>query len=1227
MKHKDIQRFSVAASAGGALQFAVDTEIMDYIEPARAFGAGDLADATASTRYQPRLIAVPDRRLDPLGPLVLALGRDRRLGLVRRSAGNATGWEQVDLSAQLCLQAEVLAFGAAAAPGADLVTIAVALRLPGEPARSRIFIAYDVSTEHDDWSRLPWVDYGAARLAVEGVRVWRDAAGIWMIALSGSDGQHQRPYLIRSDRPRSFDQGALVFSPAADLASILDYRAGAWRSGAASGGDTILHVLGDDAGGERLLSARPIAFDAAGQPRITPAYLFACEADARVLALGRDPGPARANGLGPGADLYVGGRGIERLPGEQFVLQEEADWETVVPPTLPSPVLRLLVADGETGGVTLWALLEDGQLVAVHRPAPDAGWGSPLFLRREVTDIAPSAGDGHLSASVLLVYRDGHAAHLWRDTDGVWQEATIHVPAPADAARVTCFGTTFTAFDASGLPRPLAPVRIRASAPSSLVINGEHHYVGPDLAVTVSTSFAGSLVLFNRAMSLAPASYRFELDELAQAIDVNPGTVLHRRFAAVGIDELRAATVPGGGPLLAPAYRGPGKDAALQAMVDALRKAAEMAAANDGVAAGVRLGPADGPFISDLRADQVGDGYAWAVATDAHGRLTPLAAGAAPAAMLAAAAPAAGDSISDFFQGLLDGVQGAARYLVRKSGDLIELVCEIGGRVRRWVVETWEQMTAFLAHLIDSLCTSAGDLLEYLKFLFDWEDIKTVRTLMADTVGQQLHRLRDHVGTLRQTTAEAFDGALAAVQAQGHAWDIAPSRRIAAAPPPRPALDDPEAKDPTAHDIMASGPGGWVMDQLSKLGKLLIDIEDDGGFASAERSAGMLDELRVRLDALRDDLGEDVDRIFGQGPIGLADLDLDKLQRLTLAVTFRVAEQGTLVLKAAALKLIELLDDVLVMFGQLLFARVRCPFFEKVEQILLASGAVALRAPAAPSGMRVVDIILLMPSVLTTIACKIIAGPSLDTVLARRRASAAPAPGVGIAGAAIAGIGLGDVKALGDTVKSILATKEALLVKGVGLRFVDYLALAWAATSAFDELDLPGPATAWSRFKLGSSIVVNVLVDAATLFEQRPAQVTAAEGLVYLCGVLHTLTEIHHFRIGPNISKQTVAGFSTAVAATQVMCHLLKVAFKAASYHAQDEAGRDGWALMIYCGSGTSKALVNGARLVKHPKAKLAMVGIGVAGNLALSLGPGVHRASRAYDAALALEGGRSRSA
>lgn len=1227
MKRKNIQRFSVAAATGGTRQFAVDTEIMDYVEPARAFGAGDLAADTSSTRYQPRLIAVPDLRSEPLGPLVLALGRNRRLGLVRRSNGNSTAWEQIDLSSQFPDQkAEVLAFGAAAAPGADLVTVAVALRLAGQPARSRILVAYDVSTEHADWRALSWVDYGPARIAVDGIRVWRDASGIWMIALSGSDGRHQRPYLIRSDRPRSFDEGALVFSPAADLAHILDYRAGAWQDDASSGAGTMLHVLGDDDGGGRLLSARPIAFDAAGQPQITPAYLFGCEADSRVLALGRDPDPARADDTRPGADLYVGGRGIKRLAGDEFTYQEEAEWETVVPSTLPSPVRRLLVADADEGDVTLWALLENEQLVAVHRPGPDADWGSPLFLRKGVIDIAPSAGDEHVSASVLLVYRAGDAAHLWRDRDGLWQEAVIHTPDPADAIHVTCFGTTLTAYDADGAPLPLAPVTIRASAPSSLVINGEHHYVGPDLAVTVPTGPTGSLVVFNRATSLAPASYRFELEDLAQAIDVNPGSVLHQRLAAISVEELRAAKVPGGAPLLAAAYRGTGQGTTLEAMVTAMRKAAELARANDGKVAGVRLGPADGPFISDISdvsdvsAANVGDAYGWGVTIGADGTLAPIASLAA-AMPAGGAQPFAGDSLSDHFEGILTVIGGSASYAVRNANGLIELVCEIGGRMTRWVLETLEQLATFLGYLIDSICTSIGDFLDYMKFLFDWNDIKTVRALMADLARQRLHDLRNQVGALKNATADTFDDLLAAVQSQARAWDITPSTRIGAAPVPRPAITDPAIRDRTADDVLASGPGGWALDQLTKLGNQLIDIDANPEFESGTASATLLEELVTRMDALCADLGADARRIFGDRPCKLTDIDLDKLQRLTLAVTIRVAEQGTLVLKAAALKLLELLDDVLSMYGQLLFATVRFPFLEKLDKIMLSSGTASLLRPPSSSSFQVADILLLIPSVLTTIACKAIAGPRLAVALAQYRTAAPATQATAFASAAGAGGVLDWASDRYHDANAFIQSKEGILIKQVGVCIVDFVMVVWKSFDAAKEFEIPGPATALGKIKLLATCAYSVLYESTSVLANRAAGPVAvgADLAVYLCGAMQAVTEAHKVLAGPKISKETFENFSAGVEGTQVLCHMLKAVFKSVSYAWQDEDKRDGWALFIFWGSASSKALVQGARLIKEPETKALTAATGICINLGFALSPGIYRAKTTYLASSAV--------
>ena len=1196
-QEKNIARFTATDDTGATLHFSADTEIMDYIEPARAFGAGDLADESASTRYQPRLIALPDRRLAPLWPMVLSLERLRSLALVRRSLEGSAGWERIDLSRQLspAPASKVVAFGAACAEGDDRITLALALSEPDAPGHSRICIAYDVSSEHDDWSALPWVDYGRAPVMVDGIRVWRDTGGVWMIALSGSDGEHQRPYLIRSDRPRSFADSALVFSPAADLKDILDYRAGAWHDALPdeeTGVDSILHVLGQGDGGSRLLYARPIAFDAAGRPQATSTYMYRCPQDATVLALGRDIDPATfEDDSPPGADLYVGGAGVSRLAGHRLVHQERAQWETVIAPTLPSPVRRLLAAERSDGDVTLWALLDDGQLVAVRRAAPDAAWGTPLFLRKDVIDIAPSAGDAHQSASVLLVYQGGDAAHLWRDTGGVWQEAVIHTPDPNDAASVTCFGTTFTAQDADGVARVLLPVRIRASVPSSLVINGQHHYVGPQLAVTVPTSATGALVIFNRAMSFTPATYRLELDGMAQAIDVNPATCLYDRLDHLTAAELRTAKAPGGeGLLLAPAYGGPGHEAALDALLGMLRRTGELARAGHDAAPGVRMGAADAPFSSAMSASGLRDGYGWGVRREAGGALSALAAPALPP--LPAVAAARGDSIADVLQGIWDNVGVAASYIVRKAGDLVEFVCEIGGAIKRWVVTGIEALGDLAGRICEAIAGGVDKLITYYKFLYNWEDILTVGKVMAESARKRLDAIETHVAGIRDSVAAAFDGALVTIEARAAAWQVTPGTPIERKPVAKPLLDCAAVRDRKAQNLLASGEGGWLLDQLAKLRDQVVTVtpEDDN-----EDEAGpdeLLEDMDDVLKVLSKDLGQDFTRIFGDGEFRLADVDLDKLQRLVLAVSIRVARAATQALKLAALTLLDALGGIIRMFRRTLFATVRFPFLEKMVG-MLAGRDVDL-------SFRIVDALLLIPAALTTLSCKLVGGDRFAAAVVRVREDMRKQAQHGV---------------LAKDKAWALPPREDALVNSIAVVWVGFATTLKKSASAYDQVNLQKASGFTGYLSLGWDVVVHVFIDAAALVtSSKPAAAIAADTALYLTGLAQTMSNVQKVRMGPKISVDTIASFGTALATVHLVCGVLKVVFKSASHWAQDSDKRDDWAYLGYCSATSASALLSGAKLNPEPESKTAMVAGAVAAHLALGVGPGVYRASLAYD-------------
>ena len=98
----NVKSIPVTDSRGVAARITVSTDIVDYMASARVFGQEDLAQAGAHGRFQKRMIAIPDRRTSVVAPMVLSIGSNNGLYLVRRQTGAGdAGWTRSDLGPSL----------------------------------------------------------------------------------------------------------------------------------------------------------------------------------------------------------------------------------------------------------------------------------------------------------------------------------------------------------------------------------------------------------------------------------------------------------------------------------------------------------------------------------------------------------------------------------------------------------------------------------------------------------------------------------------------------------------------------------------------------------------------------------------------------------------------------------------------------------------------------------------------------------------------------------------------------------------------------------------------------------------------------------------------------------------------------------------------------------------------------------------------------------------------
>lgn len=1183
MSEPHAARFQALDAEGKKLLFSIGCDVIDYIEPARTFGREDLADAERKGRFQPRLVAIPDRRDRAVEPIILSLGNQSRLSLVRRldpGAAESAGWEQIDLSLGLdkLARGAVTAFGAAWAKEGleDKITIAVALQV-ADCKGSRIFIAYDINSRTADWHDIRWVDYGCREgLDVDAIRVMPDVQGIWTTLLSAGATRTQNTYLVRSNRPRTLAEGLIVFSVATDLKEILDFQIGGCD------GDGALHVLGAATHlGERTLFARPFpAFDSDDDPDITNVYPFRCPEDASVLALGANRGR-------DGADLYIGGKGVHCIAARQFARQEDALQTVVISMEAAEDVRRLVVTDSDDAGTTVWALLSDGRLITARRAPGTADWTQPLQLRQGVWDIAPVESDAGLTSSVLVVYERGLAAHLWRDATGIWQETEIRVADAEEASSITCFSTNLCLFDEGGVPRPATRVKIRASVPSYLVINGRSYRVGPSLSADVAANLQGSVTIFNRAMSFSPATYRIEVDGMTQCLDVNPAGALYKRFATLTEAELREAKIAGSGePLLPESYRTGKESGAVTALTDAMRKAAELTGVNDEAVPGVRLVGAPAPFSSLLTSASLPDGYAWGVSADAQGGLKVMK----PAAAIALAGQQTsssgvltrlGSSISDLFEGICNGISRAFSFVIRKAGEFVEFVCAIGEQVKSFVLSTLEEIGGFFKWIWSCVKTAAEKAWNFLKFLFDWDDILAVRDKLAEMIRDDLAVMKNQVSSLKGLVGPAFDRALDTIRDKGQSLGVRAADRSALAPGSGKISREQSAHSETKDKVTGSGPGAWIVEKFDNIMRNIIEFNPPPATEAEDVLARLFEEQKAVFEQLQKELGRDFKNIFGAN-FKITDIDLDKIQKLVLATCIRIAEAGTQSMKSIVLALIDALAGLLSMFEAILFTRIRLPFLEKL--VALVSGK------EVDLSFRLVDVVLLPTAILSTITYKLI---FTDVPIGRVLQETLPPANV--------------VTAQAGTLRDQLAfIKE---VAGTYVGFVTVLfdapnaALPVAVQAATTKLQWAGWAAGFLSHLFGNNPWVKG--------RQTPALTMGCDVVAFFIGIFQYSLRFLRLKHGPTRDVIAYQRYVMVHAFYEVVCYALQLVARVVGYLA--DAAADGWELVQFCGRTASQGVLQACRLIEEPTTKELMVIGACVGNLFLNLGVGLTRSAMAY--------------
>lgn len=136
MTTPNISSFSVLDQESRSTRLTVSTDIVDYMSSERTFAREDLANA--------------------------------ELSLVRQDVTH--GWQRIDLQSTFG-SSQVHALGAAWTED-DRTTVAVAVADVNQPSMSRVYVAYDLSSQQTDWDHVTWIDCGTrSTVRLDAIRV------------------------------------------------------------------------------------------------------------------------------------------------------------------------------------------------------------------------------------------------------------------------------------------------------------------------------------------------------------------------------------------------------------------------------------------------------------------------------------------------------------------------------------------------------------------------------------------------------------------------------------------------------------------------------------------------------------------------------------------------------------------------------------------------------------------------------------------------------------------------------------------------------------------------------------------------------------------------------------------------------------------------------------------------------------------------------------------------
>lgn len=756
-------------------------------------------------------------------PLLFSVGASaantarKTLWVMLRDNSVTTGWRQVELSPDT--NHDVQGYAVVQAPSGQVI---IAVAVDDGAGGSRVFVSPALMPTPDGapWSTLntAWAQRNGAPVGMPVQRlllgdfVSASEAPLLVAEVKNTNGTTGRYFV---DASTSTTNSAWVnWAPPKDMQTLHDVVvARASITGISYRGTWSLF---DDNTGKRCLT-----FTSLLDPSTNTTHTLSVTAPSggRCLWALED---RQNQGL---SALYVGGDGLSWFPSAGLK-NAKSTALSIVSADVLSGVTSVL-AQQDSKRVSVWAVDGSQRLFSLNNAvgATD-GWSAPLQQREHVARLAPRRNQKRSTGELFVTSTDNSLiTYLWQDPDTTaWQNTDMVLPTLANGQEFPSYTTVVRFTDAQGKPLAGQTVQVNASEWSRVMVNGYWTDLDTSTRVEVKTDASGTVTLINKVSDVGTPVFRFSAAFLAQDVTADPSAELRANLAAKLKDQDLSQWKKADGTPVVP----PGADPDLVAQVQASLQQ-----------------------LMDNMGSLPADGSAAPVEPAAT---TAMAKTQTSFAVLGTVTNAIETAAGDVLQAIKSAASTVYEYVIQPivSGTktLLQFFVKIGEQVVTFVVRTIKEALQLISWLFQQLAVLIEDIIQFLGFLFAWDDILATQRAVEALTQDMVLALAGSMKGAENAITEYFNGLIAqwdSVCQTALGMDDVSTQQVAAqtqsqaTPTEQSALDCATTSPGATFSTYQVAHGGFssstpaapanpvaqaVTDFIQTVGNILSDVED-----------------------------------------------------------------------------------------------------------------------------------------------------------------------------------------------------------------------------------------------------------------------------------------------------------------------------------------------------------------------------------------------------------------